>query len=79
VPVDLVTASASGLDPHVSPAAAYYQVPRVSHARGLPEETVRRLVDAHVEKWPSGLFGEPRVNILQMNLALNALEHGAEK
>lgn len=73
IPVDLLTTSGSGLDPHISPDAAYFQAPRVVEARGLTIEAVRELIETHTEAPIAGILGEARVNVLQLNLALDDL------
>ena len=79
VPIDLVTASASGLDPDISPAAAFYQIPRVAAERHLDQSTVQTLVAAHVTSRQFGLLGEPRVNVLDLNLDLDKISQPASK
>jgi potassium-transporting ATPase KdpC subunit len=79
IPVDLITTSASGLDPEITPAAAEFQIPRVARERGLPESTIRDLVQKHTDQRDLGLLGEPRVNVFELNLALDDLSRQAPK
>jgi K+-transporting ATPase ATPase C chain len=79
IPIDLVTTSASGLDPEISPAAAEFQVARVARQRGLPEPVVRELVEKHLQPRQWGLLGEPRINVLELNLELDRLTGGVSK
>jgi K+-transporting ATPase ATPase C chain len=76
VPIDLVTSSASGLDPEISPAAAQFQIPRIAHARAIPEQDLQSLIQSHTRGRDLGFLGEPRVNVLELNLDLDALHPG---
>jgi len=78
VPVDLVTTSASGLDPDITPAAAEFQIPRIARERHLPEDQVRRLVHEHIQPRQFGVLGEPSVNVLELNIALEDLQKGTQ-
>jgi K+-transporting ATPase ATPase C chain len=75
VPIDLVTTSGSGLDPDVTPAAAFFQVARIARVRGLSQDKVRSLVQSHIQQRQFGILGEPRVNVLELNLALDETDH----
>ncbi len=74
IPIDLLTSSASGLDPHISPEAALFQVQRIARVRGLPESQVKEMVLSHIERPFLGIFGEPRVNVLLLNLSLDSVQ-----